>query len=315
MGKGRKTLVLVIAKLRKKYTLKALLNYTKLAKSTYYDALKKLSREDKYKGLKTLIHNICNKNHGRYGYRRVTMQLHKQGIKINHKVVMRLMKEENLTCKVRAKKYKSYRGQEGKIAKNILNRNFKAEKPNEKWATDVTEFALCNEKIYLSPIIDLYNGEIISYKISKRPILKQVLDMVEDATRKIKETKGIILHSDQGWQYQNKRYQKLLKETKGIILHSDQGWQYQNKKYQKLLKEKGIIQSMSRKGNCLDNAVIENFFGLLKSELFYLKKFKSVEDFIKELKFYIKYYNTKRIKIKLKGLSPVEYRTKSQLVA
>lgn len=168
MGKGRKTLVLVIAKLRKKYTLKALLNYTKLAKSTYYDALKKLSREDKYKGLKTLIHNICNKNHGRYGYRRVTMQLHKQGIKINHKVVMRLMKEENLTCKVRAKKYKSYRGQEGKIAKNILNRNFKAEKPNEKWATDVTEFALCNEKIYLSPIIDLYNGEIISYKISKK---------------------------------------------------------------------------------------------------------------------------------------------------
>ena len=253
MGKGRKTLVLVIAKLRKKYTLKALLNYTKLAKSTYYDALKKLSREDKYKGLKTLIHNICNKNHGRYGYRRVTMQMHKQGIKINHKkVVMRLMKEENLTCKVRAKKYKSYRGQEGKIAKNILNRNFKAEKPNEKWATDVIEFALCNRKI---------------------------------------------------------------KEAKGIILHSDQGWQYQNKRYQRLLKEKGIIQSMSRKGNCLDNAVIENFFGLLKSELFYLKKFKFVEDFIKELKSYIKYYNTKRIKIKLKGLSPVEYRTKSQLVA
>ena len=252
MGKGRKTLVLVIAKLRKKYTLKALLNYTKLAKSTYYDALKKLSREDKYKGLKTLIHNICNKNHGRYGYRRVTMQLHKQGIKINHKVVMRLMKEENLTCKVRAKKYKSYRGKEGKITKNILNRNFKAEKPNEKWATDVIEFALCNRKI---------------------------------------------------------------KEAKGIILHSDQGWQYQNKRYQRLLKEKGIIQSMSRKGNCLDNAVIENFFGLLKSELFYLKKFKSVEDFIKELKSYIKYYNTKRIKIKLKGLSPVEYRIKFQLVA
>lgn len=135
-----------------------------------------------------------------------------------------------------------------------------------------------------------FDLRIQEYKISKRPILKQVLDMVEDATRKIKETKGIILHSDQGWQYQNKRYQKLL-------------------------KEKGIIQSMSRKGNCLDNAVIENFFGLLKSELFYLKKFKSVEDFIKELKSYIKYYNTKRIKIKLKGLSPVEYRTKSQLVA
>ena len=189
MGKGRKTLVLVIAKLRKKYTLKALLNYTKLAKSTYYDALKKLSREDKYKGLKTLIHNICNKNHGRYGYRRVTLQLHKQGIKVNHKVVMRLMKEENLTCKVRAKKYKSYREQEGKIAKNILNRNFKAEKPNEKWATDVTEFALCNEKIYLSPIIDLYNGEIISYKISKKTNTKASIRYGRRCNKKDKRNK------------------------------------------------------------------------------------------------------------------------------
>ena len=126
------------------------------------------------------------------------------------------MKEEKLTCKVRVKKYKSYKGQEGKIAPNILNRNFKASKPNEKWATDVTEFALCNEKIYLSPIIDLYNGEIISYKITKRPILKQVLDMVEEAARKINETIGIILHSAHRWQYQNKRYQELLKE-KGII--------------------------------------------------------------------------------------------------
>ena len=139
------------------------------------------------------------------------MQLHKQGIKVNYKVVMRLMKEENLTCKVRAKKYKSYRGQKGKIVPNILNKNFKTLKPNEKWTTDVIEFALCNEKIYLSPIIDLYNGEIISCKISKRPILKQVLDMAKGATRKIKEMKRIILHSDQGGQYQNKRYQELLK--------------------------------------------------------------------------------------------------------
>ena len=231
MGKGRKTLVLVIAKLRKKYTLKALLNYTKLAKSTYYDVLKKLLKEDKYKGLKTLIHNICNKNHGRYGYRRVTMQLHKQGIKINHKVVMRLMKEENLTCKVRAKKYKSYRGQEGKIAKNILNRNFKAEKPNEKWATDVTEFALCNEKIYLSPIIDLYNGEIISYKISEKTNTKASIRYGRRCNKKDKR---------------NKRDNSTQTKDGSIRI-----------KYQKLLKRKGIIQSMSRKGNCLDNAVIK----------------------------------------------------------
>ena len=161
MGKGRKTLVLVIAKLRKKYTLKALLNYTKLAKSTYYDALKKLSREDKYKGLKTLIHNICNKNHGRYGYRRVTMQLHKQGIKINHKVVMRLMKEENLTCKVRAKKYKSYRGQEGKVAKNILNRNFKAEKPIECNGNTLILCALLDNEVRSQQIQEARESEQI----------------------------------------------------------------------------------------------------------------------------------------------------------
>ena len=115
------------------------------------------------------------------------------------------MKEENFNMQSKSKEIQIVqRARRKNQLKIILNRNFKAEKPNEKWATDVTEFALCNEKIYLSPIIDLYNGEIISYKISKRPILKQVLDMVEDATRKIKETKGIILHSDQGWQYQNK---------------------------------------------------------------------------------------------------------------
>ena len=200
------------------------------------------------------------------------------------------MKQMGLTCKVRLKKYRSYKGQNGKIADNILKRNFKADKPNQKWATDITEFALCGQKIYLSPILDMYNGEIISYKISERPVLKQVLDMVEDALSNISCEEQIILHSDQGWQYQHKSYQKLLREN-------------------------NIIQSMSRKGNCLDNAVMENFFGILKSELFYLKKFETVDKFIRELEEYIDYYNNQRIKSKLKGLSPVEYRTKSMLVA
>lgn len=203
---------------------------------------------------------------------------------------MKLMKQMGLTCKVRLKKYRSYKGQNGKIADNILKRNFKADKPNQKWATDITEFALCGQKIYLSPILDMYNGEIISYKISERPVLKQVLDMVEDALSNISCEEQIILHSDQGWQYQHKSYQKLLREN-------------------------NIIQSMSRKGNCLDNAVMENFFGILKSELFYLKKFETVDKFIRELEEYIDYYNNQRIKSKLKGLSPVEYRTKSMLVA
>ena len=191
---------------------------------------------------------------------------------------------------VRVKKYRSYKGEVGKIAPNLLQRNFKADKPNQKWTTDITEFAMFGKKIYLSPILDMYNREIISYNISERPVLSQVLDMVDRAF-------------------------STLPDSTNLIFHSDQGWQYQHKQYQERLREKGIRQSMSRKGNCLDNAVMENFFGLLKSELIYLKKFCSIEEFILELKNYIDYYNNKRIKSKLKGLSPVQYRIQSSLVA
>ena len=183
-------------------------------------------------------------------------------------------------------KYRSYKGTIGKIAPNILNRDFKADKPNQKWVTDVTQINIGSEKLYLSPILDLYNGEIVSYNISKSPNFNQTLDMLDKAFVKIGDQTNLILHSDQGWQYQMKKYQNKL-------------------------KEKGIIQSMSRKGNCLDNAVMENFFGIMKSELLYPNKFEDIEVFKKELIEYIDYYNNKRIKLKLKGLSPVEYRTKS----
>ena len=200
------------------------------------------------------------------------------------------MEEEGLTSKVRMKKYRSYRGQVGKIAPNIIDRDFAADKPNQKWTTDITEFSLFGKKLYLSPILDMFNGEIVSYDISTAPALPQVMNMLEKAFAKVKETKGIIFHSDQGWQYQHAYYQKTLKNH-------------------------GIIQSMSRKGNCLDNSVMENFFGLLKSELLYLQEFKSLEDFKKKLHEYIYYYNNKRIKLKLKGMSPVEYRTHSSIAA
>jgi putative transposase len=196
------------------------------------------------------------------------------------------MKIIGLKCLVRLKKYKSYKGEVGKIAKNILNRDFTATKPNQKWVTDITEFGLFGEKLYLSPILDLFNGEIISYKISKRPIFNQVTDMLKLALDKTSNTNGLILHSDQGWQYQMKPYRNILKDNQ-------------------------IIQSMSRKGNCLDNSVIENFFGLLKSELFYLQKFNSLDDFKQQLIQYIHYYNNYRIKSKLKGLSPVNFRIQS----
>jgi putative transposase len=200
------------------------------------------------------------------------------------------MLELGLKSLVRVKKYRSYRGNVGRIAPNLLNREFNASKPNEKWVTDVTEFHLFGQKIYFSPILDLYNGEIVAYNFEKRPVFPLVTKMLDKAFKRLNTGDSPILHSDQGWHYQMKKYQHLLKENK-------------------------IIQSMSRKGNCLDNAVMENFFGLLKSELFYLQEFKSIEDFILELEKYIHYYNHKRIKTKLKGLSPVQYRVQSSLAA
>ena len=209
---------------------------------------------------------------------------------MNHKTVQRLMKELGLVCRVRMKKYRSYKGEIGKIAPNLLNRDFQAEKPNQKWVTDVTEFHLFGEKLYLSPILDLHSRDLVSYTISERPVLSMVTTMLDRAFEKIPNGTGLILHSDQGWQYQHKQYQRML-------------------------HKKGVRQSMSRKGNCLDNAVIENFFGLLKSELLYLQNFESMKHFKQELIEYLDYYNNRRIKAKLKGLPPALHRQQALSVA
>ena len=238
-----------------------------------------MNSADKYKAVKAEITAIYHENKGRYGYRRITAELRKRKFSVNHKTVQRLMKELGLVCRVRMKKYRSYKGEVGKIAPNLLNRDFHAEKPNQKWVTDVTEFSLFGEKLYLSPILDLCSSDLVSYTISDRPVLSMVTTMLDEA----------------------------LAGT-NLILHSDQGWQYQHKQYQRMLREKGIRQSMSRKGNCLDNAVIENFFGLLKSELLYLQEFRSMEHFKLELVAYLDYHNNRRIKAKLKGLPPAIHR-------
>ena len=187
----------------------------------------------------------------------------------------------------RKRKYSSYKGTVGKIAKNIVERDFDADKPNTKWYTDVTEFNLRGEKIYLSPILDGFNQEIISHNISKSPNLEQINDMLNKA-------------------FNNKNLE-------GLIFHSDQGWQYQHKSYQKRLKDKKITQSMSRKGNSMDNGLMENFFGILKTEMFYDQEenYKTIDDLIIAIDEYIYYYNNERIKTKLKGLSPVKYRLQS----
>jgi putative transposase len=269
--------------LRHRYDLAILLNCMRMARSSFYYHQKQMQVVDKYDETKASIRLIYHKHKGRLGYRRITLLLRKQGQLINHKTVLRLMRCLKLKSVIRVKKYKSYKGEQGRIAPNILNRGFKAEQPNQKWATDVTEFNVSGKKLYLSPVIDLYNQEIISYELSDRPDFKSVMNMMGKALKRAGGAKALILHSDQGWQYQMKQYQYLLKEN-------------------------GITQSMSRKGNCLDNAIIENFFGILKAELFYLKKYTSIFQLKKEISEYIKYYNNDRIKLNLNGMSPIQYR-------
>ena len=247
--------------------------------------MKRMKCADKYESAKEEFTAIYHENRGRYGYRRITAEMHNRSLPLNHKTVQRLMKELGLVCRVRMKKYHSYKGEIGKIAPHLLNRDFHADKPNRKWVTDVTEFSLFGEKLYLSPILDLCSSDLVSYTISDRPVLGMVTTMLDKAFEKIPDGTNLLLHSDQGWQYQQ------------------------------MLKAKGIRQSMSRKGNCLDNAVIENFFGLLKSELLYLQEFHSMEHFKQELIAYLDYYNNRRIKAKLKGLPPAMHRQQALSIA
>ena len=253
-----------------------------MARSTFY--YNNRSKPDKWAVERQRIAELYHVNRGRYGYRRLTQAMRNEGYVINGKTVRRLMSEAGIKCQVRMKKYRSYKGEIGKIAPNLLERNFKADAPHKKLVTDITEFHLFGAKIYLSPVLDLYNSELIYYTVYRHPVMDMVLEMI----------KGTVA---------------IIGNNTHAILHSDQGFHYQHKDYQKLLQENNIIQSMSRKGNCLDNAVMENFFGQLKSELLYLQEFDSVEHFLKELDEYLRYYNVDRIKEKLNGMSPVQYRT------
>ncbi|MGY3823727.1 IS3 family transposase [Acinetobacter haemolyticus] len=276
----------LISGLRQDHELKHLLHAAQMARSTYFYHEQQRKLEDKYSDLKQQIKAIYHQHKGRYGYRRITLALRNMGRIINHKCVQRLMQSMQLKSRIRVMKYRSYKGQVSKIVDNVLQRQFKADRPNLKWATDVTEFNVRGEKLYLSPVIDLFNGEIIAFQTQRRPHYALVKNMLDTALGKLKPDDKPLLHSDQGWQYQMRHYQQQLKQH-------------------------GLTQSMSRKGNCLDNAVMESFFGILKSECFYGEKFNSVDELEQTVKEYIHYYNHERIKVKLKGLSPVQYRTQS----
>ena len=261
------------------FRLDLLLEIAQLARSTYYYQLKQLGLEDKNQDIKNQIQLIFREHRGNYGYRRITLELRNRGFLVNHKKVQRLMTEMGLAARIRRKRrYSSYQGEVGKKADNLIQRQFEGSKPYEKCYTDVTEFALpnCNQKLYLSPILDGYNSEIISFTLSRSPNLMQVKTMLEQA-------------------FQEENY-------KGTILHSDQGWQYQHESYHRFLIEKGIRPSMSRKGNSPDNGMIESFFGVLKSEMFYgfENTFQSLDELEEAITDYIFYYNNRRIKTKLK---------------
>ncbi len=269
--------------MRQHHRLLLLLKAAALSRSTFYYQTQAISRPDHQAGLKRRIKAIYRRHEGLYGYRRIADELRQAGELINRKVVQRLMGLMGLKSVVRVKKYTSYRGAVGAVAPNTLQREFHASRPNQKWVTDVTEFRVGGKKLYLSPIMDLYNGEIVAYQTNTRPLLDMVTAMLGKAFLRLKSGEKPLLHSDQGWQYQHRTYQHLL-------------------------KKQAVTQSMSRKGNCLDNAAMESFFGTLKSEFFHLKRFTSIDQLKRGLDHYIRYYNHQRIKLKLNGQSPVQFR-------
>ncbi|MGF6782185.1 putative transposase [Paraburkholderia sp. GAS334] len=272
--------------LRQRHPTAILLKVAGLARSTFYYQLKALGAEDRYADLKAKIRSVYERHHGRYGYRHVTVAIRQSGHTINHKTVQRLMGQLQLKSLVRPKKYRSWRGAVGRIAPDLLKRQFSAQRPNQKWVTDVTEFNATGQKLYLSPVMDLYNGEIVAYQMSERPTFDLVTGMLKKALSRLEGEDRPLLHSDQGWQYRMPAWRRLLAQH-------------------------ALTQSMSRKGNCLDNAAMESFFGTLKSAFFRLNRFTSLEQLKTGLIRYIHYYNHDRIKLKLKGLSPVQYRTQS----
>ena len=274
----------LVLELRQAHDLAILLRVASLSRSTFYYQVKAQQAGDSKASLKSRIKAIYEHHKGRYGYRRITDELRKAGTVVNHKLVQRLMLLLGLKSLVRPKKYQSYRGRHHTQVADSLQRRFYAAQPNQKWVTDVTEFNVRGNKLYLSPVLDLYNGEIVAYDMQRTPKYPLVGNML---------TKALV----------------RLSEGQTPLLHSDQGWQYQMPAYRRELATHGLTQSMSRKGNCLDNAAMESFFGTLKSEYFYLNEFDSVEQLQAGLIEYIHYYNHDRIRGKLKGLSPVEYRT------
>lgn len=265
---------------------------------------KRFNEKNQDEDIEKLIKEIAEKHNGNYGYRRINLELHKYGHTVNHKKVLRITNKLGITCTKftrKSRKFSTYKGTVGKIAKNLIDRRFYTSVPYQKITTDTTEFKyyetdsdgqMIIKKAYLDPFLDMFNGEILSFRLSKKPNAKAILDALNEA---IEVSKACP-------------YRRTI--------HSDQGWGYQMKAFTKKLKDNNIFQSMSRRGNCLDNSPMENFFGLMKQEMYYGETYHSFEELNQAITEYILYYNNERIKAKLAGMSPVKYRLHtSQLAA
>ena len=273
--------------LKAEFPLSVLLEVAGLARSTFFYHQARLRAVDPKEAIKAAVTEIFTTSHNRYGHRRIHSELAKQGWAVARKTVLKLMRSLQLVCKVRRRKrYSSYQGEQGVIAPNLLNREFDAHAPNQKWVTDVTEFRVGDRKLYLSPVMDLFDRQIISYSIGSSPNL----DLANSSLRSALA---------------------CLQPGQQPLVHSDQGFQYQHASWRILLSDAGAVQSMSRKGNCYDNAVMENFFGHLKEELFHHVRFLSTDALAAAVNEYIRWYNNERISTKLKGLSPVQYRAQA----
>lgn len=280
----------VVNELRTKYNLKVLLKITNMASSVYYYQINSIKKEvNKYENVEKEIDYLYLRKHKkRIGYQRIYIELKKQGIVIGENKVLEIMRKKGYVRKkkINYRKYNSYAGDLGGVVSNIMNQNFRSIKPYEKAGTDITMFRLGEVAVYLSPIIDFYTREILAYEVGTDAKLVNVLSML------------------------NKLKTNHKGKIKGMIIQTDQGIQYQNSRYAEALKKLGVVQSMSRKGNCLDNSPTENFFGRLKEEIWYGQeyKYKSVNDLIEVINEYIKYYNEVRIVTRLK-MSPIDFRT------
>ncbi|WP_139367393.1 MULTISPECIES: IS3 family transposase [Bacillaceae] len=292
---SRKAQAALSFELKEKFRLKDVLQIVDIPESSYHYHIKQMKEENPDQNLEECIQSIFEDHDGNYGYRRIHLELKNRNLKVNHKKVQRIMKKLGLkgnkfTRKTR--KYSSYKGTIGTVAKNLINRRFHTNVCHQKITTDITEFKCSDGKLYFNPFMDMFNSEILSYGISSHPTLDLVIEPLEDTLEIVK----------------NSKYRTTI--------HSDQGWHYQHNKWVKKLKENKVFQSMSRKGNCLDNSPMENFFGLMKQEMYYGEALCSYEELKQKIERYINYYNNKRIKQKLAGMSPVQFRIHtSQLVA